>query len=200
MRFIIVTPMVKGNVKNFINDGDYIAAADKGYDKCIEAGIMPDICIGDFDSLKTEPLCEKIKFPEDKDETDTGLCLKYAIENGYKEVVIVGGLSGLLSHTCANLQQLCYAAKNNVNLSIEDEKIYASIVKNGTRGFEKRFSGRLSVFSAGDVCTGVTLKGVKFPLCGATIKNSFPIGVSNEFVENFAEISVGDGSLIVILE
>lgn len=55
----------------------------------------------------------------------------------------------------------------------------------------------LSVFAAGE-CEGVTLRGVEYPLTGARLSPSMPIGVSNEFSADTARIEVARGTLIVI--
>ena len=90
-------------------DGAFIIAADAGIEKLNKAGIVPDLIIGDFDSLGTRPSGENVRvFPIEKDDTDTMLALKEAISLGYDTVIISGGLGGELDHTMANLQTLLY--------------------------------------------------------------------------------------------
>ena len=57
---------------------------------------------------------------------------------------------------------------------------------------------KLSVFALGDHCSGVTLRGTKYPLEDGTLANTFPLGVSNEFAGDAAQIEVRDGALLVV--
>ena len=47
---------------------------------------------------------------------------------------------------------------------------------------------------------GVTLRGLAYELTDAVLTNTFPIGTSNEFIGTEAQITVADGSLLVICE
>ena len=63
---------------------DYVVCADAGMKFCHEAGIMPNLILGDFDSVDGESyeyfqkVClERMeRFPTHKDETDTELALR----------------------------------------------------------------------------------------------------------------------------
>ncbi len=61
-------------------------------------------------------------------------------------------------------------------------------------------SGYVSVFSLDTRCEGVTLKGLKYPLSRYTLTNSYPIGVSNEFTGQAAEINAEKGAFLVVAE
>jgi thiamine pyrophosphokinase len=58
--------------------------------------------------------------------------------------------------------------------------------------------GYVSVFSLSETSTGVTLKGLKYPLDRATLQNSFPLGTSNEFLGSPASVEVEDGTLLIV--
>ena len=89
----------------YIENGAFVIAADAGIEKLNKAGIVPDLIIGDFDSLGARPSGENVRiFPVEKDDTDTMLCLKHAIGQGANDVTILGGIGGRLDHTFANIQ------------------------------------------------------------------------------------------------
>ena len=81
-------------------------------------------------------------------------------------------------------------------LADEENEVMALVP--GTYTFPRREGWYLSVFSAGEAAEGVTLKGVKYPLRDYTLKNSFPIGVSNEFAGDEVEISFPLGEVILM--
>ncbi|WP_332448425.1 thiamine diphosphokinase [Sphaerochaeta sp.] len=89
---------------DLIDTHDYVIAADSGYDTAKRMGIRVDCCIGDFDS--TRFLAEIIehnalKQPKDKDESDTELALRHALDQGYTEYVLVGGGGFRMDHLFA---------------------------------------------------------------------------------------------------
>ena len=183
-------------------DGDLLIACDGGYYELIKNGYTPDILIGDLDSLpQTDISCKLIKHPVMKDDTDMMLCIKHGIENGYKDFVIFCGVGGeRFSHTYANIQSLTYLLDNDCfgKLIFDNGEMF--MLKNGAVEFDENAKGDISVFAYSDVCTGVTEKGLKYSLDDAEMTNRFPIGVSNSFTGKPANITVKDGTLLIILE
>ena len=100
-----------------IDKGDLVIGADKGYLTLVENGIRPDVVIGDFDSYDGKIDCEEIiKFPVKKDYTDSDLAIKYAIEKGYKRIVVFGAIGGVLDHTIANVALVAQYAIQGIEL------------------------------------------------------------------------------------
>ncbi len=179
--------------------GAYIICADGGYDRAIWLGVRPDLFVGDMDSVKSRPSgCEMVLSPAEKDDTDTMLAVKLAIERGYRSITILGALGGRLDHTLANLQTLVYCAKQGVKARLEGAPDSAFVMIDQTVTLAAR-QGFVSVFSVSERCEGVTLQGLKYPLHNATVTNSFPVGVSNEFAGELGVISVEKGCLLVVL-
>lgn len=188
---------------------DFIICADGGYDHATQGGIHPHVLIGDFDSLGKEALellkdfegsggCV-LRLPVEKDDTDTLYCLKYGIELGFEDFFILGGLGGRLDHTIANLQTMSYAIDRQKNIWFLDGKNKTTLRNPGELTIPKEDGMKLSLFSFGDSCQGVSIKGVKYPLDNCRLENSFPLGVSNEFAEDSAAISHTAGKLLIVL-
>ena len=75
--------------------GDLVIAADAGYRACREAGIVPDLLLGDFDSMDQPSDFPNVRrSPVEKDDTDTMLAVKTALEEGCGEIHIYGGTGG----------------------------------------------------------------------------------------------------------
>ena len=84
-------------------DGRFVISADSGYNKCKKLGIKPDLIIGDFDSSDVR-----------KDDTDTFFAVKYAIKQGFNDLVILGGIGSRFDHTYCNVLALNYCFERNV--------------------------------------------------------------------------------------
>ena len=98
---------------------DFVIAADGGLLTINGLGIVPDIILGDFDSLGYVPKGDNIiRHKVEKDDTDMMLAVEKAIELGYHNITIFGGTGGRTDHTIANLQTMLYASINGVNLSL----------------------------------------------------------------------------------
>ena len=185
-----------------IKDTDFVICADKGWQNALKAGIKPDMIVGDFDS---SPYPENVDasitvLPVVKDDTDTFHIARYIIENGYTDVLLLGLIGGKrIEHTIANIQTLVYFADNRVNATAMDKYSSLMVIKDGSVMLPDMAGKFFSIFSMGDKAQGVSIKGAKYPLDDYTLTNSFPIGVSNEFIGENVEISVADGSLLLII-
>jgi thiamine pyrophosphokinase len=175
-------------------------AADGGLHHCQTLGIVPDVILGDFDSLGYVPQGSKV-FPVEKDDTDAMLAVRRGLELGYRDFLLYGSLDGpRLDHTVANFQTLQFLADRGASGILCGNTMLVTVVKNGSIFFPAGCAGTVSVFCMGADAHGVTLKGLYYPLENGTLTAGFPLGVSNHFTGEAAEISVQDGSLLVIWE
>ena len=189
------------NEKTLPGKDDYIIAANGGYAALKTRGITPDLVVGDFDSLEKEPSHPNIvRCPAEKDDTDMMLAVKQGLERGYTNFLINGGLGGRLDQTVANIQILTYIVNRNARGILTGNDVNVAAIKNSDMQISpgEKQNGTVSIFSAGDKAEGVTLKGLKYRLEDAVITNDYPIGVSNEFTDETAVISVTSGILIIM--
>jgi thiamine pyrophosphokinase len=100
----------------------------------------------------------------------------------------------------ANFQTLQFLADRDAFGILCGITTMASVIQNGTLTFPSGCSGTVSVFCMGADACGVSLKGLYYPLENGTLTAGFPLGVSNHFTGETAEISVETGSLLVIWE
>lgn len=179
--------------------GDLVIAADGGYAHLTRLGVVPDIVLGDFDSLDAVPdhPCV-LRHPTRKDDTDMGLALKTGLERGYRSFALFGGLGGArLDHTLANIQSLAWLCTQGARGMLVGGGRVVAALENGAMAFRESCRGFLSVFCHGDSASGVFLRGLKYPLDNAALSCRFPLGVSNEFLGIPARVEVERGLLIV---
>ncbi len=120
------------------------------------------------------------------------------IERGYSEFHIYGACGGRLDHTLANIQLIASLAERKMKAFIHNGETVITAVCNGSISFSEDRKGYVSVFSHSDECTGVYIRGLKYSLENATLKNNFSLGVSNEFIGCKSEITIGQGTAVII--
>ena len=183
------------------NKNDIIIAADGGYDILKSKNIIPDIIIGDFDSVEADLSRENIiKHPIEKDDTDTFLACKLGFEQDFKNFVIYGGVGGRIDHTLANIQALLWVAKRGGRAFLIGNDVIMTVITDTSLSFSADFVGKISVFAQEMLAKGVNISGLKYSAENINLTPEFPLGVSNEFVGERAEISVKEGSLLIVWE
>ena len=180
--------------------GDLVLAADAGYLACRQAGVVPDLLLGDFDSMDQPEDFDRVRrMPVEKDDTDTMLAVKTGLEQGCGECYLYGGTGGKrLDHTLANLQTLLYLRRRGARGYLYDNDFVWTAIENETLTVEQTVEwGLLSVFSLEGRAAGIDEAGVQYPLSRASLTAEFPLGVSNHIIAPKARITVRQGALLV---
>ena len=181
-----------------IGPEDHVIAADGGLRHTQKLNILPHTILGDFDSLGFVPEGANV-YPVEKDDTDAMLAARRGLELGFREFLFYGSLDGpRLDHTVANFQTLQFLADRDAQGYLVGKDYIVTVVKNGSLRFPAGCTGTVSVFCMGCDAEGVTLKGLYYPLENGRLAAGFPLGVSNHFTGETAEISVKNGSLLVM--
>ena len=181
-----------------VRAGDYVIAADGGLLHTERLGITPDEILGDFDSLGRIPAGSRV-FPVEKDDTDAMLAVRRGLALGYREFYLYGSLDGpRLDHTVANFQTLQFLADRGSRGYLVGIRQIVTVVKNGAIRFPAGREGNISLFCMGSNAEGVDILRLHYPLRNGTLTPGFPLGVSNQFVEKEATLSVAEGRLLVL--
>ncbi|MBN1382841.1 MAG: thiamine diphosphokinase [Deltaproteobacteria bacterium] len=194
--------IIKNRFDHF--DVDVLICADGGARCAQRLGLLPQVIIGDMDSLDDEMQnyfegkgSLIIRHPKDKDETDTQLALQYALTMKPTEVVICGALGGRLDHTLANISLLMAGANEDVPVKLIDEWCELFLVTDKTT-IEGEAGQTVSIFPYPEAAAGITLEGFKYPLTEGTMKIGHPYGISNKLAAARGTLSVKSGYLLVI--
>lgn len=194
----IVGAMAK-SLPEISRENSFVIAADAGYKALQSVNIKPDLVVGDFDSLGHVPRGENIvRHPVMKDDTDMMLAVKLGLERGFKCFHIYGGMGGRIDHTIANIQTLAYIANKGASAFLFGDGEIMTVIKNGAVRFDEGSEGTVSAFGIGGNAKGVYESGLLYNLENAELAPDFPLGVSNEFTGESAEIRVENGMLLVV--
>lgn len=191
-------------IVSVIQNADHVIAADGGAVHLYHMGMVPDIIIGDLDSIPEnillffkEKQVQIVKHPPHKDQTDMQLCIEYAIANGCCFLDILGATSSRLDHTLANIFLLRPLAEHNIPAAITDNRNDIHLVTD-TWTFEGCPGDLLSVIPVSDRVTGLTLEGLEYPLTDKELTLGSPLGISNVFSRQKARITLKSGAVLVI--
>lgn len=187
------------DLKDILLTNSIVVCADSGYDSALKAGVRPDVIIGDMDSVESSlpDGIKQIKLKCEKDDTDTEAAIDYLASLGCGEIILLGALGGRVDHMLANIMLISYAERKGVKLIIktEDTEIFSVVDSVEISGEKGDILSLIPVLGGAE---GVTLKGLKYTLEDAKLEVGKTVGISNEFIENKAKITVKEGLLIAI--
>ena len=178
---------------------DLIVAADSGLEPALAAGLVPDLVVGDMDSLSSVSLLDRLPpshiltFPRDKDETDTEIGLRIMKERGCTDITLAGGGSCRIDHLLG-LAALFERAAPPTRWLTDFEEV--RLIEG-----EAEFGGwqgcAVSIFPIGRRAARMHSEGLQWPLDGLVFRRGFG-GISNRATAARVRITVGVGRLLVI--
>lgn len=219
---------LKKNIEKAGRENIRLIAADRGLEFFLDYLILPDVVIGDFDSLSEDgknflemqsedipyggmlewklqkgegKVVEVVRLRPEKDDSDTQSAMNYAIQNGAKEIVILGVTGNRVDHLMANFGLLILAQKQDTEVALADRYNYMKLIPSGTiLKKAEQFGKYVSFFPLGGDVTGLTLEGFKYPLDKYHLTTADSgLTVSNEISEEYAKVTYESGTLLMIM-
>lgn len=186
---------------------DLVIAADRGIDFCREAGMTPDLILGDFDSADsaalryfTDHVPGRIRrYPAKKDETDTEIALAEAIRAGSGDIAILGATGTRLDHVLGNIQILRRALIAGVSCCLVDAHNRIRLLRGDfALRKEEQFGTYVSLIPFTETVRIRALRGFVYNVENYELRSGIAVGVSNEIAEDTAKICVDEGILVLI--
>lgn len=219
---------LKKNIEKAGRENIRLIAADRGLEFFLDYLILPDVVIGDFDSLSEDgknflemqnedipyggmlewklqkgegKVVEVVRLRPEKDDSDTQSAMNYAIQNGAKEIVILGVTGNRVDHLMANFGLLILAQKQDTEVALADRYNYMKLIPSGTiLKKAEQFGKYVSFFPLRGDVTGLTLEGFKYPLDKYHLTTADSgLTVSNEISEEYAKVTYESGTLLMIM-
>jgi len=191
-------------LRYYLDEVDFIIAADKGCECLYNYNIIPDLLIGDFDSANKEILNkarlkikEVLEFPPEKDYTDTEIALMEAAKRGTQKIYLFGATGTRMDHTLGNIGLLLIAKEKGITLEIIDDnnRIYLGQNKMILRG---SYGENISFHALSDKVANLEIKGGKYILESYDMSLLAPRAICNEFIDTPIEISYDSGELLIL--
>lgn len=190
--------------KKYFNKAESVICVDGGAKHVRSFGLVPDVLIGDLDSISEEDLeyfkslnVKIMKYQSEKDMTDTEIAVDFAIESGYTEIVIIGGIGTRIDHSLANIFLLKRMLDRGIKGLIVNEQNEIRLIKDRISVMREEGS-KITLLPLTNLVEGITTKGLYYELNNEAIEMGSSRGVSNEFSADAAEVTIESGILIVI--
>ena len=191
-------------VKAFLDKTEeeyYVIGIDAGAALLTENGIIPDVCIGDFDTVDVSLFegMNVIKLKPEKDEIDTEYALLYALDMHPSEIIIFGATGSRLDQTFASIELLRFAVEKGVNAYIlnHTNRIRVSVGKTVLKK-EDAFGKYVSILPYSETLKDLSMKGFKYDIQDFTLVKGVSRCISNEISADTAEITCSN--LYILME
>ena len=189
----------EGQIKQF----ESVFCTDGAAVKTRALGIIPDVIVGDMDSIHEADLkymkekqVEIYQYPAEKDYTDTYLAIELLRDKGIKDITIWGGTGGRLDHTMANIYASISFVREGMSIVFSEPGLDVHITRRNLKiaGYP---GDTVSIFPLGEESARVSLMGFQYPLEEAVLKQELPIGISNILKDEEGYVLVRSGILAV---
>ena len=188
----------KPRVQSLAREASYIICADGGANTALRYGIVPDVIVGDLDSIHAEALVRfhRVRTVEDRDDESTDLekAIAWAIKSKYDHIAVVGASGGRADHTVGNMGVLPKFFPDAIIRLLDDFG-------------EMSYVGRELEFEAkkGDIvsliplnrCEEIVTRGLRYALDGEYLELGSREGTHNVVVSSPVNIKTKKGHLLI---
>ena len=177
-----------------------LICADGGANSALKMNLIPDVIVGDLDSISSNSLKEyksvsKIIRLQGQNDTDVEKCLKIAIKNKFEEALLIGVTGNRLDHTICNLG-IVLKFYGKIKLSLLAENSYLKPYTGSSK--LKTNKGEIISLYGFDKKTKLTSRGLKYPLKNVSLPFGEKESTSNVATSNSIQLKITNGIVFVI--
>jgi len=194
------------NLIPHIHDQDILIAVDGGLNHITHLGLVPDMIVGDLDSINEEELdryqsmgVRVRQYPREKDQTDLEIAIGLALEERIEPIWVVAALGNRLDQTLANIFLLTKPQLQNVDIRLVDGVSEVFLITESAEILGEP-GQRVSLLPLNGSAEGISTEGLKYPLKKETLHPDQTRGVSNEMTAHSARVTLQQGLLLCIHE
>ncbi len=180
---------------------DLVLGVDGGAGHAHTLNVTLDAIVGDLDSLSDAEQSgigdiELVSYPAEKDETDLELALLYAQEQGSDRIVMVGAMGGRMDMTLANILLITHPSLSSCRIEVWHGKQTGWLIRPPGEDIYGNIGDTVSLIPLGGDASGITTKGLKYPLEDAILTFGPARGISNRLEQSPAHIELAKGLLL----
>lgn len=151
------------HTKDILYNASFLVCCDGAANDLIDHNFIPNIIIGDGDSIRPELKTrykDRILINTDQETNDLTKAVAYVISKGYQDVIILGGTGKREDHTIGNISLLMeYLSVCNVKM-ITETGVFIPCANQFQ--FTGKIRQQLSIFNFG--CSTMTAVGLAYPI------------------------------------
>jgi len=182
-----------------------LIAADGGLAHLRQLDLLPDLVVGDLDSLadsEAEALeaagVEVLRHPPEKDQTDLELALLAARQRGADAVEVLGGLGRRWDHSLANVLMLSLPELSGLPITFLHGEQRLFLIRDAAE-IEAPTGTRVSLIPVEGDAVGVRTDGLLYPLASERLVFGGSRGVSNLMAAERAQVELDEGLLLCVI-
>jgi thiamine pyrophosphokinase len=191
-------PPKKQLLLSLAREANIILCADGGANAALKAGIVPQVIVGDLDSIHADALVKFRRVPtyEDTDDETTDLekTIAWAVRAKYDHVTVVGATGKRIDHSAGNLGVLPKFYPDAVVRFVDDLGEIQYVGR--SLEFEAKKGSVISLIPL-NRCEGIVTEGLKYALKGEILELGVREGTSNVVVSSPVTIKVKKGNLLL---
>lgn len=179
-------------------------AADSGIDHARHLGLVPDVAVGDFDSVSADGLAwvrqtgaQVFEHSADKDQTDLELAMEHAVAADPDRIVVAALGGGRLDHFLANFAVLADRRYCDSTVDCMVGTALVSVVHRHRR-LVGESGEHISLLPVNGDADGIVTTGLAYELRHEGLRAGSSRGVSNYFEATSASVSLTEGTLLAI--
>ena len=191
-------------VVNAVPTVAFSVAVDGGADNARAVGIEIDALVGDMDSISQDCLAaakaagvDIDEHPQAKDETDLELGFRRALAESPDKIVVIGIGGGRVDHQLANVAVLGAEEYRSVAVEALVGSARLTVIR-GNKTLFGALGETVSLLAINGRATGITTKGLQYPLNDEPLDGGSARGVSNVFAATEALVTVEGGALLAV--
>lgn len=192
-----VTPRLQSQIA-----GSRVIAADTGIRHARALGVVPELWVGDFDSVQEgddarySGVLTKA-FPAEKDSTDGELAVTEALTLGATRLILAGAFGGpRADHAFLHLTLALRLAEAGCDVLLTSGAQEGRPLLLGTSSFDYADETLFSILGFSDL-SDLTVRGAKWPLSARDVAFGSSLTISNEVRGNLS-VSLGAGRALLI--
>jgi len=182
---------------------DLVLGADGGARHAHTLNVALDAIIGDLDSFSTleQQNAGNTRFvshPAEKDGTDLELALLYAEEQGADKIIMVGVMGGRMDMTISNILLITHASLSSCRVEVWHGEQTGWFIRPPGEDIPGHPGDTVSLIPLGGCASGITTKGLKYPLKEQELTFGPARGISNILVGPSAHVKLSQGLLLAV--
>ena len=196
----------KARARGAAEGADLVMAADGGARHCLQLGVIPEILVGDLDSLNDDDQqsleargTEIVTHPQDKDQTDLELALKTAVARDIRQITVLGAIGGRLDMTVANVLLLALPELKKVQVELWLGDQTAWLIRPPSGSIRGKPGDVVSLIPLGGDAMGITSRDLRYSLKDETLESGPAKGISNVVTGPNPQVELRAGALLIVL-